>query len=179
MPAPIEKICDEPGCCEQVYRKKNKCRRHYQKEYRRAINYKAVDHAKNQVKVTNGNVFVNGLQYKIGFRGKAYYLLGREWKLSSRDPKWVAEQLAKVGGGEMKLSKWFFFDGMAAVEDSTLTPAQRRHWEEMEAKQAAREQLKHDAEAKALRERAEQLADAGKAMDRVSQDHNHKLGWLA
>lgn len=77
----------------------------------------------------------------------------------------------------MKLSKWFFFDGMAAVEDSTLTPAQRRHWEEMEAKQAAREQLKHDAETKALQERADQLADAGRAMDRVNQDHGHKLGW--
>lgn len=68
-------------------------------------------------------------------------------------------------------------DLIAAVEDSTLTPAQRRHWEEMEAKQAAREQLKHDAEAKALKERADQLADAGRAMDRVNQDHSHKLGW--
>ncbi len=65
-----------------------------------------------------------------------------------------------------------------AVEDSSLTPAQRRHWEEMEAKQAAREQLKHDAEAKALKERADQLADAGRAMDRVNQDHGHRLGWM-
>ena len=65
---------------------------------------------------------------------------------------------------------------VSAIEDSTLTPSQRRHWEEMEAKQAAREQLKHDAEAKALQERAEQLADAGKAMDRVNQGHDHRYG---
>ena len=68
-------------------------------------------------------------------------------------------------------------DLIVAVEDSTLTPSQRRHWEEMEAKQAAREQLKHDAETKALQDRADQLADAGRAMDRVDQDHSHKLGW--
>lgn len=66
---------------------------------------------------------------------------------------------------------------IVAIEDSSLTPAQRRHWEEMEAKQAAKEQLRHDAETKALKERADQLADAGRAMDRVNQDHSHKLGW--
>lgn len=36
-----------------------------------------------------------------------------------------------------------------------------------------------DAEAKALQERADQLADAGKAMDRVNQGHDHRLGWMA
>lgn len=98
MPAPIEKICDEPGCCEQVYRKKNKCRRHHQQEYRRSINYKAIDHAKNQIKVENGHVTIDGLRYKIGLRGKAYYLLAGEWKRSTRDPAWVAAQISKAGG---------------------------------------------------------------------------------
>ena len=37
MPAPIKKTCAEPGCCDQVYRKKDKCRRHYQKEYRKVL----------------------------------------------------------------------------------------------------------------------------------------------
>lgn len=64
------------------------------------------------------------------------------------------------------------------IEDSDLSPAQRRHWEQMEAKQAAKEQLQRDAEAKALHERAKQLSDAGNAMDRVSQDHGHRLGWM-
>lgn len=66
---------------------------------------------------------------------------------------------------------------LSSIEDSSLSPAQRKHWEAMEAKQAAKEQLKHDAEAKALKERAKQLSDAGNAMDRVKQDHGHKLGW--
>lgn len=68
---------------------------------------------------------------------------------------------------------------LSSIEDSSLSPAQRRHWDKMEAKQAAKEQLKHDADAKALQERAKQLSDAGSAMDRVSQDHGHKLGWMA
>ena len=65
---------------------------------------------------------------------------------------------------------------IAAIEDSSLSPAQRKHWEQMEAKQAAKERLQRDAEAKALQERAKQLSDAGNAMDRVSQDHGHKFG---
>ena len=67
---------------------------------------------------------------------------------------------------------------IAAIEDSSLSPAQRKHWEQMEAKQAAKEQLQRDAEAKALHERAKQLSDAGNAMDRVRQDHGHRLGWI-
>ena len=62
------------------------------------------------------------------------------------------------------------------IEDSDLSPAQRKHWDAMEAKQAAKEQLQRDAEAKSLQERAKQLTDAGNAMDRVNQDHGHKLG---
>ena len=64
------------------------------------------------------------------------------------------------------------------IEDSDLSPAQRRHWEQMEAKQAAKEQLKRAEEGKALHERAKQLSDAGNAMDRVGQDHGHRLGWM-
>src|SRR3990167_8338112 len=98
MPAPIKKTCAEPGCCDQVYRKKDKCRRHYQKEYRKSINYKPDHSGRNQVKVTDGKVFIDGLEYKIGWRGRPYYLLGREWKLSNRDPAWVAAQIHKAGG---------------------------------------------------------------------------------
>lgn len=74
--------------------------------------------------------------------------------------------------------KYFCFDHekISAIEDSSLTPAQRRHWEQMEAKQAAKEQLKRAEEDKALQEKAKQLSDAGNAMDRVNQDHGHKLG---
>lgn len=98
MGIPIFKICEVEGCGDQVYRKKNKCRRHHQQEYRRSINYKAVDHPRNQAKIVNGVVTIDGLQYKIGLRGRPYYLLGREWKLSSRDPAWVAAQIRKAGG---------------------------------------------------------------------------------
>lgn len=79
--------------------------------------------------------------------------------------------------GRVFFSRGAQAQSVSAIEDSSLSPAQRKHWEAMEAKQAAKEQLKHDAEAKALQERAKQLSDAGNAMDRVSQDHGHKLGW--
>lgn len=64
------------------------------------------------------------------------------------------------------------------IEDSDLSPAQRKHWEQMEAKQAAKEQLQRDAEARALQERAESLRDAGNAMDKAGNDFGHKLGWM-
>ena len=78
-------------------------------------------------------------------------------------------------------SKWFFFDGtaMSSVDDGHLTPGQKAYIQGKEDAQAAKQQLKHDAEAKALQERADQLADAGKAMDRVNQGHDHRLGWMA
>lgn len=67
----------------------------------------------------------------------------------------------------------------AAMDDGHLTPGQKAYIQAKEDAQAAKQQLKHDAEAKALQERAEQLSDAGKAMDRVNQDHGHRLGWMA
>lgn len=78
-------------------------------------------------------------------------------------------------------SKWFFFDGsaMSSVDDGHLTPGQKAFIQGKEDAQAAKQQLKHDAEAKALQERADQLADAGKAMDVVRDGFTHKLGWLA
>lgn len=79
----------------------------------------------------------------------------------------------------MQLSKWFFFDGMAAVEDpGHLTPGQQRYIQGKEDALAARQQLRQAEEAKALQERADQFTDAGKAMDRVNQDHGHRLGWM-
>ena len=78
-------------------------------------------------------------------------------------------------------SKWFFFDGsaMSSVDDGHLNARQKAYIQGKEDAQAAKQQLKHDAEAKALQERADQLADAGKAMDRVNQGHDHRLGWMA
>lgn len=70
-------------------------------------------------------------------------------------------------------------DLIAAVDDGHLTPGQKAYIQDKEDAQAAKQQLKHDAEAKALQERADQLSDAGKAMDRVNQDHGHRLGWMA
>lgn len=66
---------------------------------------------------------------------------------------------------------------LSSVDDSDLTPSQRRHWDAMEAKQAAREQLQRDAESKALRERADSLAEAGRAMDLAETNHDHRMGW--
>lgn len=66
---------------------------------------------------------------------------------------------------------------VAAVEDTSLPPRIRRIVNEKEEAHAARKKLAKDAQDKALQERADQLADAGRAMDRVNQDHGHKLGW--
>lgn len=67
---------------------------------------------------------------------------------------------------------------LAKVEDTSLSPAQRKHWNEMEAKQAAREKLAKDAQDKALQERAEQMAQAGEALSRdFTNQHDHKMGW--
>lgn len=68
---------------------------------------------------------------------------------------------------------------LAAMDDGHLTPGQKAYIQAKEDAQAAKQQLAKDAQDKALQERAGQLADAGKAMDRVNQDHNHKMGWLA
>ncbi len=65
------------------------------------------------------------------------------------------------------------------IEDSDLSPAQRKHWDKMQAKQAAKEQLQRDAEAKAMQERAESLRDAGNAMDKARNNFTHQLGWMA
>lgn len=65
------------------------------------------------------------------------------------------------------------------IEDSDLSPAQRKHWEQMEEKQAAKEKLQHDAEAKALQHHAESLREAGNAMDKARNNFTHQLGWMA
>ena len=65
------------------------------------------------------------------------------------------------------------------IEDSDLSPAQRKHWDAMEAKQAAKEQLQRDTEAKALQQRAESLREAWNAMDKAGNKFAHQLGWMA
>lgn len=70
-------------------------------------------------------------------------------------------------------------DLIAAVDDGHLTPGQKAYIQAKEDAQAAKQQLAKDAQDKALQERAEQLSDAGKAMDRIDQDHGHRLGWMA
>lgn len=70
-------------------------------------------------------------------------------------------------------------DLIAAVDDGHLTPGQKAYIQGKEDAQAAKQQLAKDAQDKALQERADQLSDAGKAMDRVNQDHGHRLGWMA
>jgi hypothetical protein len=67
---------------------------------------------------------------------------------------------------------------VAAVEDTSLPPRIRRIVNEKEEVHAAKKKLAKDAQTKALKERADQLADAGRAMDRVNQDHGHRLGWM-
>lgn len=54
------------------------------------------------------------------------------------------------------------------ANDDGLTPAQRKHWQQAEEKQAAREKLQRDKEAKALEDKARSLQEAGRAMDRVN-----------
>lgn len=66
---------------------------------------------------------------------------------------------------------------LAAIYDASLSPAQRRHWDAMEAKQAAREQLQRDAEAKRLQELADSLAEAGRAMDRIDNNGMERTQW--
>ncbi len=51
---------------------------------------------KNQ---TDGMVTIDGLDYKIGVYGRAFYYADKMWKLSSRPSKWVADQIKKMNGG--------------------------------------------------------------------------------
>ena len=70
-------------------------------------------------------------------------------------------------------------DLVAVTDHGHLTPGQRKHIDAMEEKQVAKERLQRDAESKALQERADSLNEAGRAMERVKQDHGHRLGYLS
>jgi len=64
-------------------------------------------------------------------------------------------------------------DLICAIEDSDLTPAQRKHWKEMEEKQAAKEQAER---MKGDRKRVE-MEKAGEIFSRDFYDQNgRKLG---
>lgn len=65
----------------------------------------------------------------------------------------------------------------AAIEDSHLTPSQRRHWNEMEERQAQKEQAAAAQAELKKSEQAKALQEAADAMGKVNQDHGHKLGW--
>jgi len=125
--------------------------------------------------------------------GKLSSVIG--WRFADSEQKEPAVQLAQIFGSPVAVG-WEHCSGVwigeariadadeserndliAAVDDGHLTPGQKAYIQGKEDAQAAKQQLKHDAEAKALQERAESLSDAGKAMDRVNQDHSHKLGW--
>lgn len=67
---------------------------------------------------------------------------------------------------------------VAAVEDTSLPPRIRRIVNEKEEAHAAKKKLAKDAQDRALQERADQLADAGRAMDVVDQDHDQRMGWV-
>ena len=118
------------------------------------------------------------------------------WRYADSERKEPAVQLAQIFGSPVAVG-WEHCSGVwigeariadadeserndliAAVDDGHLTPGQKAYIQGKEDAQAAKQQLKHDAEAKALQERADQLADAGKAMDRVNQGHDHRLGWV-
>lgn len=96
------------------------------------------------------------------------------WRYADSDP--VKAELVFVAIDPSEIDTMQQRD-LAAMEDDSLSPAQRKHWDAMEEKQAAKERLQRDAESKALKDRAESLRDAGRAMDRVKLDHTHKLGW--
>lgn len=104
-----------------------------------------------------------------GCIGDSGTVLGRAWIDPFPADVWIGVDFAEDPSERNDL--------IAAVDDGHLTPGQKAYIQGKEDAQAAKQQLKHDAEAKALQERAESLSDAGKAMDRVNQDHSHKLGW--
>lgn len=91
-----KKTCSTEHCGRPCVGFMSICKACYQRDRRkRMVSQKNLHIGKNEVKVVGGRLIIDGLWYKIGHRGKAFYF-DREWKLSSRDPRWVAEQLAKV-----------------------------------------------------------------------------------
>jgi hypothetical protein len=105
-----------------------------------------------------------------GCIGDSGTVLGRAWIDPFPADVWIGVDFAEDPSERNDL--------IAAVDDGHLTPGQKAYIQGKEDAQAAKQQLKHDAEAKALQKRADQLADAGKAMDRVNQGHDHRLGWM-
>lgn len=67
---------------------------------------------------------------------------------------------------------------VSAIEDhGHLTESQRKHIDAMEEKQAAKEKASSAAKEERQAKHGEALQDAARAMDRIGQDHTHKLGW--
>lgn len=91
-----KKICETEGCGRPCVGFMSICKICYQRERRRIVGHGEYM-GRGEIGVVNGHVTIDGLRYKIGIRGKAFYF-DREWKLSSRDPKWVAAQISKAGG---------------------------------------------------------------------------------
>lgn len=79
----------------------------------------------------------------------------------------------------MKLSKWFFFDEISAVDDTGhLTPGQKAYINAKEEKvaerlrsEAAKEELKRADHSKSIR-------DLANANGTVKFEHDHRLGWM-
>ena len=105
-----------------------------------------------------------------GCIGDSGTVLGRAWIDPFPADVWIGVDFAEDPSERNDL--------IAAVDDGHLTPGQKAYIQGKEDAQAAKQQLKHDAEAKALQERADQLADAGRAMDVVRDGFTHKLGWM-
>lgn len=90
------RICKIENCGKHCIGHQPYCSQHYQRERRRIAGHGEYM-GRGEIGMVNGHVTINGLRYKIGIRGKAFYY-DREWKLSSRDPAWVAAQIQKAGG---------------------------------------------------------------------------------
>ena len=65
------------------------------------------------------------------------------------------------------------------MENSDLTPAQRRHWDEMENKQSAKEGEARAREELKKSEQAKALQEAAGAMDKVKPGFSSQMGWMA
>ena len=90
------RICKIENCGKDCIGHQPYCSQHYPRERRRIVGHGEY-FGRCEIGMVNGHATINGLHYKIGAHGKAFYF-DREWKLSSRDPAWVAAQISKAGG---------------------------------------------------------------------------------
>lgn len=81
----------------------------------------------------------------------------------------------------MNCLKTFFpgVTGITAIEDRDMSPAQRKHWQQMEEKQAEKERATAAQAELRKQQQAKALQEAADAMDKVRFDHSHKLGRMA